>query len=58
MFPAECAPGRRHFLKTAAFTTAVSGLTLLSQPAFSEDADVNVIGPKKGYSPQIARSSL
>jgi uncharacterized damage-inducible protein DinB len=54
MFPAECAPSRRHFLKTAgAFTTAVSGLTLLAPPAFSEDADVNVIGPKKGYSPQI-----
>ena len=54
MFPAECPPNRRHFLKTAgAFTTAVSGLTLLSQPAVSEDADVNIIGPKKGYSPQI-----
>jgi hypothetical protein len=54
MFPAECAPNRRHFLKTAgAFTTAVSGLTILSQPAVSEDADVNIIGPKKGYSPQI-----
>jgi hypothetical protein len=50
----ECAPNRRTFLKTAAaFTTGVSGLTLLSAPAFSEDADVNVIGPKKGYSPQI-----
>ena len=54
MFPIECAPNRRTFLKTAAaFTTGFSGLTLLSAPAFSEDADVNVIGPKKGYSPQI-----
>ena len=54
MFPSECAPSRRHFLMTAAaFTTGVSGLTLLSQPALSEDADVNIIGPKKGYSPQI-----
>jgi uncharacterized damage-inducible protein DinB len=54
MFPTECAPNRRTFLKTAAiFTTGVSGLTLLPAPAFSDDADVNVIGPKKGYSPQI-----
>lgn len=54
MFPAECAPTRRNFLKTAAvFTTGVSGLALLPQPAFSEDAEINIIGPKKGYSPQI-----
>jgi uncharacterized damage-inducible protein DinB len=54
MFPAECAPSRRYFLKSAAaFTAGVSGLSLVSEPAVSEDADVNVIGPKKGYSPQI-----
>ena len=54
MFPPECAPSRRNFLKTAAaFTTGVSGLTLVSQPAFSDDGDINIIGPKKGYSPQI-----
>jgi uncharacterized damage-inducible protein DinB len=54
MFPAECAPTRRNFLKTAAaFSTGVSGLALLPQPAFSEDAEINIIGPKKGYSPQI-----
>ena len=54
MFPSECTPSRRHFLMTAAaFTTGVSALTLLSQPALSEDAEVNIIGPKKGYSPQI-----
>jgi len=54
MFPAECAPTRRNFLKTAAaFTTGVSGLALAPEPAFSEDADLNIIGPKKGYSPQI-----
>lgn len=54
MFPAECAPSRRIFLKTAAaFTTSVSGFTLVSQPALSEDSDVNILGPKKGYSPQI-----
>lgn len=54
MFPAECAPSRRQFLmRAAAFTTGASGLTLLPGPAFSEDSEINVIGPKKGYSPQI-----
>jgi len=54
MFPAECASTRRHFLMTAAaFTTAASGLTLIPELAVSEESDVNIIGPKKGYSPQI-----
>jgi len=54
MFPAECAPTRRNFLVTAAaFGAGVSGLTLVPQLAVSEDSDVNIIGPKKGYSPQI-----
>ena len=54
MFPDECAPSRRTFLKTAAaFTTGVSGLALLPQSAFAADADANIIGPRKGYSPQI-----
>jgi len=54
MFPAECNPTRRHFFKTAAaFTAGVSGLMLLPETAFSDDAEMNIIGPKKGYSPQI-----
>jgi uncharacterized damage-inducible protein DinB len=53
MFPPECVPSRRNFLKAAAMTAGVSGLMLLPQPAFSEDTDMNIIGPKKGYSPQI-----
>ncbi len=54
MFPAECAPSRRSFLKSAAaFTTAASGLALLPQAGFAADSDLNVIGPKPGYSPQI-----
>jgi len=54
MFPPDCAPTRRHFLKTsAAFTVGASNLALLPEPALSEDADVNILGPKKGYSPQI-----
>ena len=54
MFPSECAPSRRNFLKTAAaFGAGVSALSLSPQPAFSEDAEINIIGPKKGYAPQI-----
>jgi len=54
MFPAECAPTRRTFVKTAAaLATAIPGLALVPELADSEEADVNIIGPKKGYSPQI-----
>lgn len=54
MFSSECAPTRRHFLMTAAaFTTGASGLALVPTNAVSEESDINVIGPKKGYSPQI-----
>lgn len=54
MFPSECEPSRRNFLKTAAaFATGASGIALLSDMAISEDADVNILGPKKGYSPQL-----
>lgn len=54
MFPSECAPSRRNFLKTAAAVSAgMSALSLSPQPAFSEDSEINIIGPKKGYSPQI-----
>jgi uncharacterized damage-inducible protein DinB len=40
-------------MKAAAFTTAASGLSLVPELAVSEESDVNIIGPKKGYSPQI-----
>src|SRR6201987_3163428 len=54
MFPAECVPTRRSFLMTAAAVGAgASGLLLMPQLAVSEESDVNIIGPKKGYSPQI-----
>lgn len=54
MIPPECVPTRRNFLMTAAaFGAGVSGLTLVPQLAVSEESDVNIIGPKKGYSPQI-----
>jgi uncharacterized damage-inducible protein DinB len=47
-------PDRRSFLKTtAAAAAAMSGLTLLPEQAWSADSDVNIIGPKAGYSVQI-----
>lgn len=49
-----CFPDRRSFLKTTAAAAAgFSGLTLGTTLAWSEDSDVNIIGPKPGYSPQI-----
>jgi len=54
MFPSECAPSRRNFLITAAaFSAGISALSLSPQPAFSDANESNIIGPKKGYSPQI-----
>jgi uncharacterized damage-inducible protein DinB len=55
MFPAECTPSRRHFLMTsaAAVTAGMSGFALVPQLALSEESDMNIIGPKKGYSPQV-----
>ncbi len=47
-------PGRRNFLKaTAVLTTGITGLTMLPEAVRSEDGDLYVVGPKKGYSPQI-----
>jgi len=55
MFPPECFPSRRNFLKaTAALTTGLSGFGLLSLPASSDEAESStIVGPKKGYSPEI-----
>ena len=59
MFPSECSPNRRSFLKLgAALATGVSGLTIFSEPAFSEPAtpqqsDAWVIGPRAGFTPEI-----
>jgi Protein of unknown function (DUF664) len=45
---------RRHFLSTsAAFATGTAGFALSPQPAWSKDDDINIVGPKPGYSPQI-----
>src|ERR1700759_204325 len=47
-------PDRRNFLKaSAAITTGLAGLSMFPQPGLSEDSDAFIVGPKKGYSPQI-----
>lgn len=47
-------PGRRNFLRTTAtLTAAIAGFGLLSQKGYSDDTDMFVVGPKKGYTPQI-----
>jgi Protein of unknown function (DUF664) len=46
--------GRRKFLKSSVMLTAgVAGLGLASAPGYSDDAEMFIVGPKKGYSPQI-----
>ena len=54
MIPCECFPSRRDFLKAgAALTAGISGLTILGQPASSDVSDLGIIGPRKGYAPEI-----
>lgn len=54
MFPPECAPSRRSFLKGAAIlTTGLSGLALFPELSPAQDDHVWVIGPQAGYSPEI-----
>jgi hypothetical protein len=54
MTPCDCWPTRRNFLKTtAALTAGFSGLTFLARPAEAQDTDTTIVGPKKGYSPEI-----
>jgi hypothetical protein len=47
-------PGRRNFLKASATLTAgAAGLGILSEPGYSEDTELFIVGPKQGYTPQI-----
>jgi Protein of unknown function (DUF664) len=47
-------PGRRNFLRTSATLTAgIAGFGLLSEAGYSQDTEMFVVGPKKGYTPQI-----
>jgi len=46
--------GRRSFLKaTAALTTGITEFAMLRETARSEDTDMFIVGPKKGYTPQV-----
>jgi hypothetical protein len=50
----EFAANRRTFLAaTATLAAGISAFTLSPSPAWSKDDDVNILGPKPGYSPQI-----
>jgi Protein of unknown function (DUF664) len=54
MFPAECFPSRRNFLKASvAPATGLSGLVLMPESATAQDDDSWVVGPRPGYSPEI-----
>jgi hypothetical protein len=56
MFPLECLPDRRNFLKTtAALAAGFSGVTPFARPsaAAAPDESDTIVGPKKGYSPEI-----
>jgi hypothetical protein len=47
-------PGRRNFLKaTVGVTAGMTGLTILPESGRSEETDLYIVGPKKGYTPQI-----
>ena len=46
--------GRRKFLKGSVMTAAAAAsLGLAAEPGYSDDAEMFLVGPKKGYSPQI-----
>ena len=46
--------GRRRFLKGSVMIAAgIAGIGLAAEPSYSDDAEMFIVGPKKGYSPQI-----
>jgi uncharacterized damage-inducible protein DinB len=54
MLPHECLPTRRNFLKIgAAIAAGVSGLALAPQPVLAQEDQSWLIGPQKGYTPEI-----
>jgi uncharacterized damage-inducible protein DinB len=46
---------RRSFLQgtTAAVTAGLCGSLLIAEPAQAEGADLNILGPRSGYAPQV-----
>lgn len=55
LFADPSLPNRRSFLKaTAATVTAgLCGSVLIAHPARADSAELNILGPKPGYSPQV-----
>jgi len=53
MFPSECQPTRRNFLKLGAAFAALPVLALLPENAQAQDDSPWIIGPKAGFTPQI-----
>ena len=54
MLPHEFLPNRRNFLKIGAAAAAgLSSISLSSLPAFAQEDDSWLIGPKKGFTPEI-----
>jgi len=54
MFPTECLPNRRSFIKVgAALVTGISGLSLAPSPAAAQENGPFIIGPQPGFSPEI-----
>ena len=49
-----CIPTRRTFLQlTAGAASALAGIASVAELASADDKDINIIGPKPGYTPQI-----
>lgn len=54
MFPAECLPNRRTFLKTSiGIATGISILTITPEPAAAQEDESWIVGPKPGFTPEI-----
>jgi hypothetical protein len=54
MFPSDCLPNRRNFMKLgAAFATGLSSIALFPQPAAAQDDGPPSIGPVPGFTPEI-----
>jgi hypothetical protein len=54
MFPSECMPSRRSFLKaSAALATGFSGFALMPVSTAAQDDNAWIVGPKPGFTPEI-----
>ena len=54
MFPSECLPNRRNFLKAGiGLAAGISTLAITPEPAPAQDNDDWYVGPKPGFTPEI-----